>query len=610
MSAPKPASCRLAALILFTIFITTSAFAGPKFINFQGVMEFNNEPLEFATVDVTFRLYNVPELGDVFWDETILGVETKKNGKFNVKLGKAEGSEIPDSVFSEAELWLGIQIINYDPAQSEMTPRTEIGAVPYALMAKSVPDKAIGKNKLDTLAVDSSKIADRAIRKENIKDRAIGKSQLDTLAVDSSKIADRAIRKENIKDKAVGKAQLDTLAVDSSKIADRAIRKENIKDKAIGKAQLDTLAVDSAKIADKGVRLKNLAQSDATEGQVMKWSDNPTPGWYPADEDPDDHDWVLADSDFNTLYTAAEWGIARWGNILYGPNDSTHVNLGVACTTGKSGSEVKFATVSGGRGNTAEAQASTIGGGQDNHATGQYSVISGGADNIAGGEEGYNTVGGGAANRASGLYATVPGGTYNSAEADYSFAAGTLAKAKHIGSIVIAANNADGGAVFDPSDSVWTDRGEQLVLRADSGFYLTDKSEEANLGPQEFLSTSTGATLKKSGLWTDYSDRNAKENYTDIDRDILLKKIAALPISQWNFKIDDDKIKHIGPVAQDFYAVFGIGYDDKSIAAIDEAGIALAAIQELYKKTQRIEQLEEKLERLQKQLEKLIAENK
>jgi predicted nuclease with TOPRIM domain len=36
-------------------------------------------------------------------------------------------------------------------------------------------------------------------------------------------------------------------------------------------------------------------------------------------------------------------------------------------------------------------------------------------------------------------------------------------------------------------------------------------------------------------------------------------------------------------MAQDFYASFGLGEDEKTISTIDPAGVALAAIQELYK---------------------------
>jgi hypothetical protein len=45
----------------------------------------------------------------------------------------------------------------------------------------------------------------------------------------------------------------------------------------------------------------------------------------------------------------------------------------------------------------------------------------------------------------------------------------------------------------------------------------------------------------------------------------------------------------MGPVAQDFYATFGLGEDDRHIAALDTSGVALAAIQKLYAKNQTLE---------------------
>jgi trimeric autotransporter adhesin len=36
-------------------------------------------------------------------------------------------------------------------------------------------------------------------------------------------------------------------------------------------------------------------------------------------------------------------------------------------------------------------------------------------------------------------------------------------------------------------------------------------------------------------------------------------------------------------MAQDFYSAFGLGLDDKHITTIDEGGVALAAIQGLYR---------------------------
>jgi hypothetical protein len=64
-------------------------------------------------------------------------------------------------------------------------------------------------------------------------------------------------------------------------------------------------------------------------------------------------------------------------------------------------------------------------------------------------------------------------------------------------------------------------------------------------------------------------------------------------------------VKHIGPMAQDFYNLFSLGNNDKSISTIDPAGIALAAIKEQQKQ---IEDLKQQNADLKKRLETL--ENK
>jgi len=76
------------------------------------------------------------------------------------------------------------------------------------------------------------------------------------------------------------------------------------------------------------------------------------------------------------------------------------------------------------------------------------------------------------------------------------------------------------------------------------------------------------------------SDRNKKEGFAPVDPRSVLERVVALPISQWNFKTDD-RTRHIGPMAQDFWALFGVGIDEKHIATVDEEGVALAAIQGL-----------------------------
>jgi hypothetical protein len=81
------------------------------------------------------------------------------------------------------------------------------------------------------------------------------------------------------------------------------------------------------------------------------------------------------------------------------------------------------------------------------------------------------------------------------------------------------------------------------------------------------------------------SDRNSKEHFTPIDPLAALTKVISLPVTEWNYRNDDQENKHIGPMAQDFHSAFGLnGADDTHISAVDEGGVALAAIQGLNRK--------------------------
>src|SRR6202012_61759 len=89
------------------------------------------------------------------------------------------------------------------------------------------------------------------------------------------------------------------------------------------------------------------------------------------------------------------------------------------------------------------------------------------------------------------------------------------------------------------------------------------------------------------------------------DPGLVLTKVAALPITRWNFK-QDSTVLHIGPMAQDFSAAFGVGEDDKHIAVVDEGGVALAAIQGLNEKVEAEDAaLRDENKELKKRLEKL-----
>jgi hypothetical protein len=111
--------------------------------------------------------------------------------------------------------------------------------------------------------------------------------------------------------------------------------------------------------------------------------------------------------------------------------------------------------------------------------------------------------------------------------------------------------------------------------------------------------------------WQNGSDRDSKEAFAAINPRAVLEKVLALPITEWKYKVETDGTRHLGPVAQDFHAAFGLnGPDDKHIATVDEEGVALAAIQglnqKLNEKDVEIQDLKARLEKLE---QLLIAKN-
>ncbi|MFO1515001.1 MAG: tail fiber domain-containing protein [Verrucomicrobiota bacterium] len=81
------------------------------------------------------------------------------------------------------------------------------------------------------------------------------------------------------------------------------------------------------------------------------------------------------------------------------------------------------------------------------------------------------------------------------------------------------------------------------------------------------------------------SDRNAKEDFAAVSAADILSKVVALPITSWTFKELPGQ-RHLGPMAQDFHAAFGLGNTATGIATVDADGVALAAIQGLNQKLQ------------------------
>ena len=303
-------------------------------------------------------------------------------------------------------------------------------------------------------------------------------------------------------------------------------------------------------------------------------------------------------------------------------------------TAGANAADAAFATVAGGRDNTASETSASVGGGLRNSAAGVSSTVSGGFNNGATGTS--SSVIGGSRNTATGFSSTVSGGGLNCAGGDYSWAGGQNAKTRvgnEPGDGTCAASSGDTSG--DEGSFVWADQffngdflttgpnqflvraaggvgintntipnGTEMVIQAldnSVGFNLRSVSgKEANFALFDTTGTLSlntspiagqnriivvggsggAASLSNGGTWTNASSRSYKENFNAVNGLDVLSRLVKMPIMTWDYKGSSEGL-HMGPVAEDFKATFGLAGDGKSISTVDADGIALAAIQGL-----------------------------
>lgn len=145
-----------------------------------------------------------------------------------------------------------------------------------------------------------------------------------------------------------------------------------------------------------------------------------------------------------------------------------------------------------------------------------------------------------------------------------------------------------------------------------TGVTIQSGSVASNWGQNNaVISTSTGAYLSTSGIWTDVSDARRKHLFEDVSGEDVLVRLRAMPVRTWSYRVDDAAIRHMGPTAQDFHAAFGLGNDDVTIAPIDEGGVAMAGVKALDSRTAaqqaRIDALEKENAELRARLDRIEA---
>jgi hypothetical protein len=185
---------------------------------------------------------------------------------------------------------------------------------------------------------------------------------------------------------------------------------------------------------------------------------------------------------------------------------------------------------------------------------------------------------------------------YNvTADQDHSFAFGKFASTNgHSGAFVWG----DGSA----TSSVNTFNAianNEFAARATGGFRFRTN-----------LAGTTGCNLPAgSGVFNCTSSRATKENFVFVNGGDVLSRLRNIQVSTWNYIAEGRTVRHMGPMAEDFYKAFELGTGNTSIGVQDLTGVSLAAIKELDQRTDALQQKTVEVEQLRQELNQMRQVN-
>lgn len=585
-------------LVVWALSTATSYAAAPSLVSYQGVLtDGSGAPEVGGPFSITFSIYDdAAATNPALWSET-QAVTTDAEGRFSVLMG--ENTPLTDDIFTGADRWLGISVES-DP---EMSPRQRLCSVAYALRSSTIDGASggtvfgnvtIGYN----LTVGGSATIGSGHTVTASSSFVVGNNH--TVSGDFATVVGRE-NSATAGDAIVLGAFNGASGVGAAVVGgyyNGAMGSRS----CVGGGESNEAVADYSTVS--GGRY-NLALGDLSivgggEGNVASGrlsvvcggggggyghpDSNTASGWYSAIGG----GYRNLASGLASVVSGGRQNRANGDYAFVGGGNENVASAGLYAATvcggfadtaveGSVGGGIHNVTVGGTIAGGSENRAGnygTIGGGSFNNALGGFSTIGGGQLNsLALGTADYSTVGGGVMNAISGQFSTIPGGESNAVEADHAFAAGTRAKARTAGSFVWADHEP-----FDfPSteESNFSEIDDNFLIRASGGAVLVSGIDGSG------NSTSGVILAPGGGAWSMLSDRNAKEQFESTNGREILARLALIPIGTWKYKAQDDSIRHIGPMAQDFYAAFGVGEDNRHITTVDADGVALAAIQAL-----------------------------
>ena len=189
-------------------------------------------------------------------------------------------------------------------------------------------------------------------------------------------------------------------------------------------------------------------------------------------------------------------------------------------------------------------------------------------------------------------------GYRTTADADYSFALGRMA----------STNGFTGAFVWGDAsinDSVQASANNQFTVRARGGIRLrTSTATSSAVG----VNANTGCDIPgNSGVMSCASSRTLKRDFLRVDGEDLLGRIRATPVTTWSYIGEDGQVRHMGPVAEDFYSAFALGPNNTTIGHLDISGVTFAGVQALEARTTALQQQVTERDRRIGELEARIA---
>jgi len=120
----------------------------------------------------------------------------------------------------------------------------------------------------------------------------------------------------------------------------------------------------------------------------------------------------------------------------------------------------------------------------------------------------------------------------------------------------------------------------------------------------------TGCNLPAgSGVFNCTSTRTSKENFVMVSGADVLSRLRGMDVTTWNYISEGRQVRHMGPMAEDFFSAFQLGIGNTSIGLQDLTGVSLAAIKELDQRTNDLKQKTAEVEELREQVNQLRQSN-